>query len=61
LIVVTTAAVTGVLAVTQHAQGGSKQLRAPAAHRRHAGEAGYTRWHAHEGRSFRRPPPGRGS
>jgi HAAS domain-containing protein len=60
LIVVTTAAVTGVLAVTQHARGGSKETP-PARHGSHAPEAGYTRWHAHQGRSPHRPPPGRGS
>ncbi len=60
LIVVTTAAVTGVLAVTQHAQGGSNEVP-PAGHGRHAPEAGYTRWHAHQGRNPHRPAPGRGS
>jgi hypothetical protein len=61
LIVVTLAAFTGVLAVTQHAQGGSARDRAPAMRSRHAPAAGYTRWHAHEGRSPRGAPRGRGS
>jgi hypothetical protein len=61
LIVVTIAAFTGVLAVTQHAQGGSKREKAPAGRGRHAPAARYTRWHAHEGRSARGAPPGRGS
>jgi HAAS domain-containing protein len=60
LIVVTTAAVTGVLAVTQHARGGSRETP-PARHGRHAPDGGYTRWHAHQGRIPDRAPPGRGS
>src|SRR5439155_17225231 len=61
LIVVSLAAFTGVLAVTQHAQGGSTREKAPAGRSRHAPAVGYTRWHAHEGRSSPGAPSGRGS